>query len=220
MRELTRLMIRIGDLGKVLLVTAVAIRRKTCIAAVGMTRYALHGHVSAGQWKHGFRMVECRWLPRNIRMTCRAIVGELIRLVIRINNLHKVLLVTAETISRKTGISSAGMTGRALHGHVSAGQWKRGFRMVECRWLPHNIRMACRAIVRELIRLMIRIDNLGKVLQVTAVAIRRKTGISSVCMTRSALHGHMRTCKRKIGFGVIERRRPPSDRIVALQAVS
>jgi len=87
--------------------------------------------VRAGQREIGQAVIEGRRSPGVHRMALQALMAELTRLVIGV--LHSVIirLVAGKTLGRRTSELSIGMTLRAIHRNVSAGEWKRSIVVVE-----------------------------------------------------------------------------------------
>jgi hypothetical protein len=82
--------------------------------------------------------------------------------------------------------------------------------MAEGGWLPHNIRMTNRAVVRELIRHMIRRNHRSEIYLVTTKAIGLISRIASVRVARSAIHPGVRAAQWEGGLRMIKFRRSPN----------
>jgi hypothetical protein len=91
--------------------------------------------------------------------------------------------------------------------------------MVERGRLPHGHRVACRAVVRELTRHVIRSDGLREISRMARVAVCRRTFELTVLMAGCTVSRDVRAEQGKICFLVVERRRLPHGHRMASRAV-
>lgn len=97
MGELSRNVIRRGGCREVLLVTTVAVRRKSLELTVGMTRRTSGRSMCTKQRECRYRVIECGRFPGNIRMTRETIMRELGRNMVRRCHTVEIGLMTTET---------------------------------------------------------------------------------------------------------------------------
>src|ERR1700750_2023023 len=101
-----------------------------------MALCTLDAHVSARQWKTGFRVIEVRRLPGRGRMTNLALLRDPSCRVIRIVRSLKLLQMTRNARRRRDVVVSIRVALCAGNLRVCAGQGEGRFRMIKCGWLP------------------------------------------------------------------------------------
>ena len=104
-------------------------------------------------------------------MTRRAVVVEIVLLVIRFGCRSEITGVAIEAGTRRIRVSGA-VTRNTRSSSMSAGENETGGTMIEAAWRPSRSRVTRRAVVVKIIRSMIWIGSRSKVSGVTAIALR------------------------------------------------
>ena len=113
-------------------------------------------------------------------MTARAIVIEVILLVIRVGCRGEVAGVAVETSARRIRVSGS-MAGDASQRRMRTGQAKASCTVIEVCRLPSGCRMTTSAVVVKIILLVIRFGCCG---EITGVAVE-------ACVRRACVSGGM-----------------------------
>lgn len=164
-------------------VAAVAIGgRRRERSAAGMARGAFERGVSAGQRELGGVVIKCRALPARSRVAGVALGREARLRMVGIVCVLEIGEMTAPAGRRRTRELIVLVAGGALHADVRAGQRKRRAVVIERRALPSHKTMAEQAVVRETSRNMVGILGGVEVVDMAAVAIHRRSGITPAHM--------------------------------------
>ena len=151
------------------------------------------------------RVIEGRWTPDVLRVTLRAIVRELIRLMRWILRAVERRLMTLITLRVGQLIISTHVTLSALNGSVRALQREIRIRMIERGRSPCIDAVTLRAVVREIIRRVIWIGRVREIRRVTLPAIREREVVIPIHVT--VLTGRCCMCalQRERCCGMVER---------------
>jgi hypothetical protein len=148
-----------------------------------------------------------------------AIVVEITSNVVRIRRLLEIRLVALVAVCIRQLIVAAGVTWLALRSNVRSGQRKLGCVMVERRRCPIRRWVALRAIMVEIAGNVIRVRRLLEISLMALVTVCIHQLIVATNVTWLALRGNVRSGQRKLGCVMVERRRCPIRRWVALRAI-
>jgi hypothetical protein len=132
--------------------------------------------------------------------------------VIRISDFREIRLVTRPAIGRRPGKLTSLMAEKTICREMRPREREIRFVMIEGGRIPSRRGVARSTIVRELVCLMIRVLRCREISLMTAVAIRRKTGIAAVSVARPAQYCRVSSGQRECRFRMIERRGFPYGR--------
>ena len=155
--------------------------------------------------------------PARRSMAARAVMIKIIAHMIRISYILKFGRMTRPAIRRRALITVF-VAINTLNTCVFSGQREARLAVVKGRRGPTARRVTLRAGVTEIIRDMIRIAHLLIVLLVTSPAIRDRV-LEAAGVTVGALNRRVLSGQRECGQVVVERRRGPARRRVAVGAV-
>ena len=176
--EVVLLVIRVGCRGEVAGVAIEASARRICVSG-SMAGNASQGRMRTGQAEASRAVVKVGGLPCRSGMTARAIVIEVVLLVIRLGCRGEVAGVAVETSARRIRVPG-GMTGNASQRRVRTGQAEASCTVVKACGFPCRSGMTARAIVIEVVLLVIRF---GRRSEVTGVAV--ETSVRRACVSGS-----------------------------------
>ena len=222
LREVGLHVIGIGGALEILQVArhASRVRAGQVVVVVHVTLRALRRCMSARQGETGGRVVEVRSRPGGCVVALLAILREAARNVIRIRG-PLVIVQMAGHATRVRAVQRVVVVDvalRALQGRMRAGQRESGSRVIEGRSIPGRRIVALRAGLREIRLHVIRLGRTLEILQVAGHAGRAGQIVVAVHVTLRALNGGVRAGERESGVVVIEGRRRPRGRVVALLA--
>ena len=165
------------------------------------------------------RMIKGRRLPRHGVVACRAVVRELRRSVIRLQNGVEIGLVALPAIGVLQLVVAVHVTGLAGLRRMRALQRELRCRMIKGRGLPRRCAVTLRAIVRELRRSVIRLHGCVEIRVVALPAIGVLQLIVAVHVAGLAGLRHMRSLQREFRCRMIKDRGLPRHGVVALRAI-
>ncbi len=164
-------------------------------------------------------MVKGRRRPGCRAVTYVALLWQSSRQVIGIGGSLEILQVTVHARRAREVVVSVGVALCALHVGVSAGEWPSGRRMVESGAGPRDRAVTNLALLRESRRSVTGIGGSLVVLQVARNTCRTGQVKVPIRVTLFALQLRVASGQRETHRIVIEVRRLPSRRAVALLAV-
>jgi hypothetical protein len=132
MIEIAEHMVRVLRLRVLRCVAGIAVRVHELVVAVHVALDALRRHVCPRQREIRRRMIECRRLPRRLRMARQTIMTELSLLMIRIGGGVVIPRVTVPTRMRQILILIIDMTLIARNCLMRPDEWEHRICMVKC----------------------------------------------------------------------------------------
>lgn len=136
--------------------------------------------------------------------------------MIRIRNSVEIALMTTKA-GRRCARVSGRVASDTLKAGMSAGERERSRAVVKGRRSPSGCRMTSQAIVIKIIGCVIRVGHRRKVAGVARIARRRRVGVPGG-MASQALQAGMATGQRELRLIMVESRRLPGARAVAIGA--
>lgn len=127
--------------------------------------------MSTRQREVGRAMIECRRTPRARRVTHRAVMRKIERLMVRVRRTVEVGSMTSITRRRQSMVHIVDVTLRAGHCLMRARERETCRAVAECGGSPHRCGMAWTAIVTEVTRNVIRIRRLSKLHLMALIAV-------------------------------------------------
>ena len=152
--------------------TLIAVLIRKSVVAVDVAGRACSRRVHSRQRKPRSRMSKSRRTPRRCRVTCRALMTELTRNMVRVRGPRICRCVTIPTGLRKSLILITRVALVARNSLMSPNQLKCGGRVTECRGLPDRRGMTRCAVMCKVARNVVRIGRLLELAHMTLIAIR------------------------------------------------
>ena len=212
-------MIRVRRARVVRLVAGVAVRRGAGVAAAHVALRAVRPVVGPGEREPRRLVIEVRGPPGRGRVAALTLRREVGRLVVRVRRGRVVRLVARVAVRRGAGVAAAHVALRAVRPVVGAGQREPCRLVIEVRGPPGRGRVAALALRREVGRLVVRVRR-GRVVRLVArVAVRRGAGVAAAHVALRALRPVVGAGEREPRRLVIEVRRAPGARVVAVLAL-
>lgn len=210
-RKSSRHMVRIRRCLIVRSVAAVAIGRQRRVVVVHVTVGTSYCGVRPRQREPRVVVVERSRRPRCSAMTNVALLRESRGHVVRVRRSLEILQMTVDASPARQVVVAVGVTLRALHVSMRAGQGPAGGGVVEGRVVPVARVMADLALLRESCGSVIGIRGSLVILQVATGAGGVRDVVVSIHMALTALYAGMRSRQRPTRLRVIVRRRAPAD---------
>ena len=218
--EVSGNVIGISWLGKLLLVTLIAIGEGKLVVVVCMTRLALRACMPAGQRKPRRGVIKRCGSPPRCCVALHAVGAEIPLHVVRVVRARKSGTMAIHTVRRGAGILIVLMALGARHCLMRTGQRKTTCAMIKTPAGPGICGVARLAIRRETHGCVIRIGCRCVIGLMTGNALLRCGFEHLVLMARRALCRHMRAREGKRGLCVVEPFAPHQCRyLMALNAV-
>jgi hypothetical protein len=216
MVEIAEHVIWICWLGKLSLVTLVAIRVVQLVIAIDMAGLTLRCRMCPRQREQRRTMVErCRTPPDGC-VTLGAVVIELASYVIGIRCSIEICCMTIPACHRQILIHAVDVATVTGHGLMGTSERKSRCCVVECRWPPDRRSMTWLTVMVEIAEHMIWICGLGKLSLVTLVAVSVMQLIITTDMAGLTLRCRMCSRQRKQRRTMVERCSTPISRGMTL----
>jgi len=217
--ELPLHVIRFLHGGVVVLMTAPAIEGRAGVLPACMALLAVGAPVRALQREPGRVVIERCGLPRGGGVTHRAIPRKRAPDVVGFRRTPEVAFVAAPAVQLHVRVITVAVALLARKGFMGASQREFCLAVFEGRRFPRGRRVTRRTRVRELPRLVIRVDCAGVILLVTLETIRVGNLVIATDVAISARRIGMLANQRKSRGRMIERRGFPSIHRMATKAI-